>query len=366
MRKNLDAICDHPEEVARKYKDQGRSVMGYLCTYTPEETLYAAGFIPVRLRGHTETISLGNDYLPSYTCSYIRSVLDQGLAGKWNCLAGFVAPHTCDTVFNSFQVWQRNVPTPYTYLIRFPHVSGPAALEFLIEEFKNIIHSLEVFTGREITNEQLNEAIEVYNEKRRLLKEVDLARSENPPRLRSTEAMQLTLASMYLDVVEANQLLRQYLEDNGNNTNNFQRKRLHLSGSCLVDHRWVTLIEECGGQVVSDDLCTGSRYYWQEVKTGKNPLEALAERYINKIPCFCVHPTQRRFDLIKKLVLERQVEGVVILLQKFCDTYLFEYPAIKEMLDELGVSSLFIEVEQGMSSTGQVKTRIEAFIESLK
>ncbi|RPI96160.1 MAG: 2-hydroxyacyl-CoA dehydratase [Spirochaetales bacterium] len=136
----------------------------------------------------------------------------------------------------------------------------------------------------------------------------------------------------------------------------------------LCDHADIySIIEKSGGAVVWDDLCTGSRYFEGLVSEDGDPIEALADRFTERVVCPAKHSSvSARGDNIVSIAKEHRASGVIFLLLKFCDPHSFDYPYMKEMLDREGVPSMLMEIEQDLPSEGQLSTRFEAFIEMLR
>jgi benzoyl-CoA reductase subunit C len=159
-------------QIAEGLKGAGKQVFGYFCNYTPEELIYSAGIVPVRIRGSAENVTLADTYLPSFCCSYIRSALDQGLRGKYNYLDGVVFPKTCDMTRAVSSIWKRNIDLPYYWFLPVPGKSTKEAVEFFTQELRIFKESLEGFTNQEISDDSIKQAIKVYNENRSLVGEV--------------------------------------------------------------------------------------------------------------------------------------------------------------------------------------------------
>jgi len=143
--------------------------------------------------------------------------------------------------------------------------------------------------------------------------------------------------------------------------------RLLVSGSIMDNSELLRLIESVGGSVVADDLCTGSRYFWNLVKEGAEPMMAIAERYLRKIPCPFMYSSEERFKHVREMVKTFNVEGVIIFSLKFCDVHSFDAPLLAEELREKeGLPVLHLEWEHSLSGIAQLRTRIEAFVEMLE
>ena len=131
------------------------------------------------------------------------------------------------------------------------------------------------------------------------------------------------------------------------------------------DIEFVNMVETVGGLIVADDHCTGSRYFWGEVIPGEDRLSAIAERYIDRTPCPTKDwPTRFRFEMIKTFIRDYDVKGVILIQQKFCDPHELDFPALREMLDDIGVKSLTLEFDVTVP-LGPFRIRVEAFLETL-
>jgi benzoyl-CoA reductase/2-hydroxyglutaryl-CoA dehydratase subunit BcrC/BadD/HgdB len=147
-----------------------------------------------------------------------------------------------------------------------------------------------------------------------------------------------------------------------------------IIGDQIDDTAMVEIVENTGARVVMDDMSIGSKIYWQDADETKSPLDAIAERYLRKIPL----PTtfvgagkpyteslEDRFGHIRGYVKDFSVKGAILFIYKYCDPYGFEVPALKSYIEALGVPVLYLEDEYSTSASGRLKTRIEAFLEMI-
>jgi benzoyl-CoA reductase/2-hydroxyglutaryl-CoA dehydratase subunit BcrC/BadD/HgdB len=143
-------------------------------------------------------------------------------------------------------------------------------------------------------------------------------------------------------------------------------KRLVLSGGICSHPDIYSVIEEAGGVVVGDDLCTGSRYFAGPINTVGDPIVAIAQRYWQRVNCPAKHQTNNsRAENLLQIVKDSKARGVIFMLLKFCDPHAFDYPYLLAALDAAGISHLLLEVEDQPLAQGQLKTRLEAFLETL-
>jgi benzoyl-CoA reductase subunit C len=227
-------------------------------------------------------------------------------------------------------------------------------LPFLTGELATFKTAVEEWTGRQITDDDLDRATDVYNENRRLLHAMyDLRKQDNPP-LTGEEAMEMVIACQMTDKAEHNQELKRVLGAlPGRTTDRATGVRLMIVGSEDDDTEFLRMVESCGATFVVDEHCTGTRYFWNEVEPRENRLEAIAARYIDRVPC----PT-------KDWVERRRIPHILKLARKFCDPHELDTPAIRKVLEASGIKTLFLEFDVTVP-VGQFKVRVEAFLEML-
>lgn len=350
-----------------KRKHNGKAI-GWLCTYSPVEIMYAAGMLPVRILGSHEVQDVTDRYLFPTVCPFSRDALAQGLKGRYDYLDAITMARTCSHVQGTFDNWRNYVPTPLKYYIWMPqHVQSPRAKPLMVQEYKGFIAALEKFTGKKITDKDLEKAIELYNTNRKLMKQVYEFRKQEVPPITGAECMEMVVASQLMDIAEHNKLLEELLKELPNRKLNHETGvRLMMVGSEMDDIVFVRMMEELGCTVVIDEHCTGSRYFWDEVKPGKDPLEAIAERYVDRWVCPTVSAEFKpRFDRILKHAKDWNVQGVLVYQQKFCDPHEFDIPHLIKMFKENNIPTLVLEFDVTIPF-GQFRTRIEAFLEMLE
>ncbi|MBI2818595.1 MAG: benzoyl-CoA reductase, bzd-type, subunit N [Acidobacteria bacterium] len=362
---------EHRHEYAKDWqKRTGGKVLGYFCTYAPEEIMYAAGILPVRVLGGHEPQALTEPHIFGMFCPFCRDCLAQGLKGSYDYLNGIMLSQSCIHLRQTYTSWRIHIPVSYQYYLPFPHgVQNPPAYKYLTNELRAFQKSIEDWAGQEISNEALDQSIEVYNKNRRLLRQIfDLRRGKHPP-ISGLDAMYLALSSQMVDKAEHNVLLEQFLErlqagapsGNGNS-----HVRLMLIGSENDDTTFVKMVEGLGADIVIDEHCTGTRYFWNEVEPQEDRLAAIAARYIDRPPCPAKDwPMRRRLPHILSLAKDYGVQGAVLIQQKFCDPHEFDMPAIAEALKKEGVPSYNLEFDVTVP-LGQFKIRMEAFLEMLR
>jgi benzoyl-CoA reductase/2-hydroxyglutaryl-CoA dehydratase subunit BcrC/BadD/HgdB len=348
---------------------RGGKAIGFFCSYIPEEIIYAAGFLPFRIRpqGYTET-SQADAHMSIYNCSFARSCLEFALKGEYQSLAGMVSMNSCDHIRRLYDVWQEKVTSPYMYFLSVPHKITDEAVDWYKQELVKFKESLEKAFNIQLTESKLREAIKVYNHTRELLKRVyNLRKRERPP-LSGTQMHHLFLAAANTPKPHYNHLLEQLLHEiaTAEGISDY-RARLMIVGSVHDDPHFTQTLEEVGGLVVADALCFGSRYFWEPVAEDGDPLMALAQSYLRRPACArMAGGGHQRVEFIKEMVKEFNVAGVIYQVIRNCDLWGGEAFYIERELKESNIPSLRLEREYTLTGVEGIKSRVEAFLEIIE
>lgn len=362
---------------AKELKSEGRKVIGYLSALGPVEIISAAGVIPLRLKGNvSEPITKADAHMETIVCPFVRNVYDAVLKGRYDYLDGIVMPHLCDSTSKTYDTWNYTLHLPYAHFINIPHVTDEPSLEFFQSVLRVFIKSLEGFTGTKITDGDLIQTTQAYNENRRLMRELYSLRKTNPPLISGVEMMKVLVAAMSLPVDESSALVRSILDE-------VKQRQAPPAGKSLrimivadqIDNIAIPeTIEMAGASLVMDDISIGSKIYWPDVDITSDPIRSIAERYLRKVKVATTYVSvgntyeenlEARFGHIRQYIDQFKVDGVILLVYKYCDPYGFEVPAIKSFIESTGASVLYVEDEYSASTMGRIKTRIEAFLEMI-
>lgn len=368
--KRFHEIRQNRHEYAKEWKKRtGGKVLGYFCTYVPEELINAAGVLPVRILGSHEPEDLTEPHIYKMYCPFCRDCLAQGLRGRYDYLDGIMIAHSCTHIRQAYSSWTIHLPTKFQYYFSMPaKVQAPLAKPFLVSELKAFKEALEKWTGEKITDAKIDESIDIYNTNRKLMTDVYELRKNTIPPISGTQSMEMVVSSQMMDKKEHNELLKQALTELKQKKDGVEPSaRLIIIGSEDDDTEFLEMVESLGASIVVDDHCTGSRYFWTEVKLKGDRLEALAERYLNRPPCPQKDwEERRRWPHIEKLIDDWRVQGALLIQQKFCDPHEFDIPYLNKMLKEKkNMPTLFLEFDV-LVPLGQFRTRVEAFLEIIQ
>lgn len=363
-----NALARKAEAVEQWKTDRGGKVIGFLLTDVPEELIHAAGFFPYGIVGGSTNLEEANTHLQAWACSYSRSSLARALEGKLDFLDGLIIPQTCDTMRMLLDLWQQIHPLPYMENFRLPRqVDRSSARKYLLGELKRIKKGLEEFRGAPIEAESLRQSINLYNHNRQLLRKIFHLHARRPDLLSSRQLYTIINGTMIMAREKANRLLQpiaEKLEQNLEDAGNGSRIRLLMSGTLLEPFEVLDFIEEFGGTVVADDFQNGFRYIEADIDPDRDPLEALAERQLMRIPSAAFDLGKRpRRVFLNELAREKEARGAILLHHTFCEPENFDGYDNLQALQNQDIPAMRIETQFGGAGLGQIRTRVHAFME---
>ncbi len=372
---NEDIIQDLNFSTVRQWKEQhpkGKAI-GYFPVYAPVELIHACGMLPVGLNGAGDQLDIqyADARFGSFICSIIKTTLEMGLTKHLEPLDGILFSSICDSARNLCFVFKRNFPDLYTDFLHLPHnPNSTASVAFLMTEYQRIQKQLEEMTGESLTAQALGNSIEMYNENRRLTRQLYDERARNPHLIRTSELYALIRAGNFLPVEEHTSLLRTTLHDLPRRTGKTRDSiRIVIEGSFCEQPPLdlIKIIEEAGCYIVDDDFVLGPRWFFQDVPVNGDPIKSLAESYLNRSVYSSVRHDFRRprhKELIEK-ARKRNADAVLMLIAKFCEPAYFDYVLFKQELEKEGIPHLLMEFEEKMFTFERLRTEIETFVESL-
>ncbi len=365
----------------RELKAAGKRIIGYPCVYVPLEMLTALDLIPYRTCGNIrEPVTEADKALPSSFCPLMRTCLDCALKGKNDFLDGMATIHSSDPQEKTSRVWQSYTNYSYYHFIDMPITVRPEALEYFRNQLNDFRKTLEAFTGKKLTRDKLEAAIKAHNEQRTLVRKLYELTKPSLPFISGTEIVQVVKALESLPVTDANDLLTEVISEVQDRTDKPQKKPARLLiWSSTLDDADIMQVFEAKANVVMNESCGGIRAYRGMVKLTADPLEGLANYYLNEITCArtfrqatlgetkkdYIRDLQSRFGYFKGIIQDWKINGVIMLLVRYCDPFAFEMPSLKDYLDSIGVPSTYIEYDYSLGTLAPLRIRVEAFLETL-
>ncbi|MCP4754042.1 MAG: 2-hydroxyacyl-CoA dehydratase [Proteobacteria bacterium] len=347
------------QETIKKHKESGKRLCGYVSGLVPEEMIHAAGMVPIMVGPTTHDSKRADALLQTFVCEHVRGCLEAGLAGDWSDLDGMVFTRTCDAVRNLYTIWLNNVGTGFSFYLSTPGNTDADAIDYFARELERLRDFLKEGTGRTVSMDSLLESIAVYNRNRALMRSL-----VDSGRLSGTQLFHLFNAALIADPLDLYRILDE-LDPEAVEMPEGSVK-LAVTGSHFSDPEIVAVMENLGAQVAVLDLEIGFRRFATDVVENGDPLLALARRYLGSGLDPSKHPARDRFDLLLSQMETANVDGVVVTNQRYCDTYLFEEPLLKEILDEKSIPSLFLKVGERLEHGEQLANRIQAFLETIE
>lgn len=364
-------LVDNRHEYARKWKSvTGGKVCGCICANVPEEYIYAAGVLPVRILPDPKTPqTLASAHIQANRCAMCRGCLEEGLRGRYDYIDALVYVQGCLAQSLTFSSWVMHVPLAWKYRMFQPFRQDiPAARKVYADFLEDFRLSFEKWLGSPISEESLAKSVATYRENRQLMKQVYELRKKRPPLISGSDAQRMVLASMLIDKKEHNDLLRQLLQEvqelrqpsNG-------RPRVMIIGSGMAPVDFTELVEAVGADVVVEDHCLGVRYFWGDDVMDENPMAAIATYYYEKKPQ-CAYQDCTGEGAMKRLsqsAKEYDVEAVIWLAQVFCGTHQWDIVDGVALFEKEGVPVL--RLERGRSiPKARFRAQIEAFLDKVK
>ncbi|TGC09868.1 2-hydroxyacyl-CoA dehydratase [Methanolobus halotolerans] len=353
----------------------GKKSVGTFCLFVPDEIIFAAGADRMILcGGKNDTISIAEQYLPRNICPLVKSsfgsIVNDGCSGVKSCshfsmVDMIVAENTCDSKKKMYELLDNYVPT---YVIDLPQrPDTPEALKYFVTELDKFRDAMEQLTGNKVTNERLRQEIISSNETRKLLHSLYELRKRDPSPISGVDMLKILQKQYFLSPGELKEHLRMLISEvESVEPEGAHRPRIMISGCPMPggNTKVPEIIEDKGGVIVVEESCTGTRSFWDMVDEDKEPMLALAERYI-EIPCSCMSPNDRRIDNILELARDFKVDGVVYYTLQFCHGYNIEKYKVQQALKKAGIPMLFVETDYSNSDVEQIGLRVDAFMEML-
>jgi len=363
------ADCLENEELA-SFRAQGGRALGYFCSYVPDELLNAEGLAGFRMRSLGQA---GTEMADSCTgilnCSYTRHCLEQGIDGAYGFLDGFVFVPSCDHLRRLYDNWAYYVKPEFLAILDVPHLRDEDALQWYRDEMAALWERLSAAFSLDGSLEGVRRAIRKTNRTRHLLAELDATRRRDPAALTGSQMLEVCLFAASVPADAANPVLEGLAASLRERKEAAvpSRARVLLVGSHLDDPAFIALLEETGAGVVRDAYCGGLRDRLGPVdESAEDPFRAIARRYLDRLSCPRMYGDYpRRLETIVGMTREGEVDGVILEQMKFCETWGIDGNVLLRDLQARGIPVLRLEREYRLSGVGQVRTRVQAFLESM-
>lgn len=354
------------EYLQQQKKTHGRYLFGVFPAQYPKEILWAMNALPVEIWDPPLEVSHANAHLQPYICSVVRHGLELILQGKCDDLDGFLFPHTCDSIQNLASIVKDYLgldkPCYFFYHPKAPYKAS--SREYYIEQLRALVSRLEKQLGP-IEPAQLNRRMGQGQKLATLLRELYDLRATRGLLASNVQFYQAIRYTEYLHPDDLIPFLEAFLADSKGQADS--GPALLLSGVLPNPPEILALLDDLGVRVADDDLLSCSRRLLIPPTQAKDPLEALAEGYFAMPPCTTKDsPVSERLDYLLEKIDRTGAKGVIFYMVKFCEPELFDVPQLVEELKKRGFPTLIIDTELYQGLSGQLKTRVEAFVEMIR
>ena len=369
----FSAIAANPHGQLKAYKEKGMKCIGVMPYYAPEELVYAAGMMPMGMWGsNKKTISRAKEYCATFYCTIAQLDLEMLLDGTCDLLDSVITPTICDTLRPMSQnirvAMSEKMPCIF---LAHPQFRRPAfGLKFCHDQYTHVKTELEKIRGSEIKDEEITDAIKVYNKSRKARREfVKLANAHCDvidPIMRSAvlKASYFMRKDEYTEKLEAlNTELRALPEAKWNGV------KVVTSGIIVDNPTLLKIFKDNNVAIAADDVAHESRMIRVDADETGDPMEALCKQFADQDYDVLLYDEaseqNRRGEYVANLVKESGAQGLVLFMQQFCDPEEMEFPYLKKALDAAGIPFIKLGVDQQMRDFGQAATAIQAFADVL-
>ena len=361
------------------HKAAGGKVVGTFCLYVPEEIIRALGALSIGLCAGVEWgTNEVEQYLPRNTCALIKSFVGFKLGKVCPYVESadlVIGETTCDGKKKAYEVFGEMAPL---HVMELPQMKRPGDLALWRAEIDRLVVKLEELTGNKLTAENLAAATKQVNDKRRALQRLNAARAASPAPISGLDALLAVQVAFYDDVERFTQMVNGIADELEQRVAAREgvvpadTPRVIITGSPMAIPNWKVhdIIEKSGAVVVAEEMCTGSRYFDKLVEelpgaSVEQQLDAIATKYLD-INCACFTPNTARIDDVIRMAKETNADGIVHYALQFCAPYQIEAYSVEKAAEAAGIPVLRIDTDYSMEDLGQLKTRVEAFVEMLE
>ena len=312
------------------WKEKGGKVLGYTCSYVPDEILYAANILPCRMRGiEVQSSTIGDTYFGPFICSFPKCLLQLVDEGKYNFLDGAIITPGCDSMRRIDECWRKagddynGIVPGFFFHYGVPHKCAEYSIAWFVDETRRLIKGIEKHFSIQITDNKLLEAIKIYNKGRKLLEQFEAIRIKDKPLISGADALAVVLAGTTIPRELYNNLLEEFLDElKHEEESSVKKARLMLVGSINDDIELLKIVEGDNAVVVADNLCFGSRFFADLVDETGDPVESLARRYLSHNNCPRMFGDYKnRLKILKDKIVKAKVDGVILQNIRFCDLH---------------------------------------------
>ena len=360
---------------------EGKHALAYTCYHMPEVLLNTGDCFSVRLRAPlTGSLDISSYYMSNFICDYCKSLLERGIEGGYNFLSALLATETCSEMNRALEHFELlhlvdNEQFFVTFLDMPFKVTDNTVRHYVDQLRRKVLEPLHEVYGVDVSDDALRKAVAEHNEVCRILTEIGQFRKEENPRITGYEYHILNLVSYTCPKALILPYLRETLAElkkRKPDAKNPYRARVAIVGSEIDDPSLTKLIEGCGALIVSDRFCFGSTPGREviELNDEEDVLRQICRHYMETSECaryISDEKVHQRRETADRLAREYKADGIIYEQIKFCDPWAYERMLGSHILnDDYGYPVLSVDRPYNIASSGQMRTRVQAFVESME
>ena len=365
----FEEICEDPRRQLDAALESGKKAVGLMPYFCPEELVYAAGMQPFGLWGGQMQVMEAKRYFPAFYCSLLQTTLELGIRGKLDGLSAVVAPICCDSLKCMGVNWGCAVPSiPVFQLAHAQNRQMEAGVAFTAAQFQKLLRQLESLSGHKADAAALRCAVTRCNENRRALAAFAAAAGNHPELVSPAARHAVICAGYYMDRTIHTKALRALTETLSNApVHPWPGFRLVVTGIAADAPALLAILSDNQMAVVADQCVQESVEFAALTPEDVEPIAGLARRMGQIAGCSVLFdPEKKRGARLKELVRAHHADGVLWVMEKFCDPEEFDFVPVRRELDAAGIPLLVVETDRQMPDYGQVRSAVEAFRERLE
>ncbi|TAK31850.1 MAG: 2-hydroxyacyl-CoA dehydratase [Chloroflexota bacterium] len=358
--------------IASAKEKSGKCAIGCFPMYVPHEVVDAAWMLPVDIYGGSGGMTVAAEYFESINCYPMRNAFELLLTGQLSVLDGAIFGTTCNAAKSGGDIWRSLRVLPHFHQLTLPNrVRGAHALEYFQQQIERLCESLAVWGGRTIGREELAASIRRYNHSRNLLEQLAEISQQHPEMLTPQDFTIVRAAGSFMLRSDYVSLLTRLLADIAAKTSDSEEEWVGLAlvgNPCDMPlFELLSIIHEAGAVVVADETTSGRRA-WVKVSERLEPIAALARRYLDMPPCptQCDDNMDAQYEYLLGLATTGRALGVVFVRPLYCDPAGMVYPVLANRLSAANVPTLRLDLDGREGARGQVRTRLQAFVEMVR
>ena len=351
-------------EHSRELKQDGKKIVACFYGLVPKELIHAAGIVPIQLIEERGPQYEEKSELLPYLCGMSKNLTGQIYENVYDYVDGVMVGTVCDTNRHVYDIWAHRKLFHHLFLVRAPSTASDAAVNYYTDELKRLAGELEKISGIKVTEDSLRESIALYNENRDLFGQFYDLRPKTD--ISAEDAVSIFSSGLVTPVEEHNDMMKRLLSTlSTTSAANNDIKLMLCAVNLNMARDVIRMSEKYGASVVTDDLTHNARYGLNKIDMDGDPFEALARGYLRKVPAPGIYSFEERATDIRDRMAKAEADGMIYLIQLYCDAYAIEYAILKERFDKWNLTHLKLEAEDTPSSIEQLNVRIQSFVESL-